>query len=91
LSERIVKQWNNKLSEDPHTSAITGETGGPVYFKDSQMRLRICLKESRESYYWLELLESSIDSKQKTEAQGLLSEADELVRIFAAIVRLRER
>jgi hypothetical protein len=41
--------------------------------------------------YCMLSMESSIDSKQKTEAQGLLSEADERVRIFAAIVRLRER
>lgn len=55
--------------------------------RDSRMRIRICLKESRESEYWLRLLDlgnsHSLDQKRRT----LIQESVELAKIFATIAR----
>ncbi len=53
------------------------------------MRLRICLKEARESGYWLRLLDLGTNPNLINERDRLIVESTELVRIFAAIVRKR--
>ena len=55
---------------------------------DFLMRVKICRKEARESGYWLRLLELN-NSELKEEKELLLREADELVRIFGAILTKR--
>ena len=54
--------------------------------KDFLMRVGICLKEAREAQYWLSLLESA-NASSGSLRQGLIKESDELVRIFAAMIR----
>ncbi len=53
--------------------------------KDFGLRIKICRKETKESLYWLRLLEvkNGEDEKQR---QTLLGETNELLRIFASIV-----
>jgi len=58
--------------------------------KDFLMRIRISKKESKESRYWLRLVDTCDDSKQETRRQELIQEATELMSIFAAIVRKSE-
>ena len=53
--------------------------------KDFQMRLRIAKKESRETIWWLELIE--IPPALNIKHQHLLREATELMNILGAIVR----
>ena len=53
--------------------------------KDFQMRLRIAKKESRETIWWLELIE--IPPAFNIKHQHLLREATELMNILGAIVR----
>ncbi len=53
--------------------------------KDFVMRIKICRKESKESIYWLRLLEVDGDNTEK-ERQILINEATELMKIFGAIV-----
>ena len=55
--------------------------------KDSLMRIRICLKESRESEYWLRLLDLDQGSQLDVSRERLVQESDELARIFATISR----
>ncbi len=57
--------------------------------KDFLCRLKISRKESKESHYWLRLLD--LDGKPTLEStrSGLMQEAQELVRIFSAMVRNR--
>lgn len=50
---------------------------------------KICKKEAKESEFWLILI-VEINSNLKEEARILYKEADELVRIFATIVRNTE-
>ena len=65
------------------------EADNPLSHRESQMRLRICLKEARESGYWLRLLDLGTNSNLINERDRLIVESTELVRIFAAIVRKR--
>lgn len=58
--------------------------------KDFLMRIRICRKESKESRYWLRLVDTSDDRQQDTRRQELIQEATELMSIFGAIVRKQE-
>ena len=52
--------------------------------KDFMMRIKISRKEAKESRYWLKLVNCSKDSEE--EQKNLIQEADELMRIFGAIV-----
>ncbi len=53
--------------------------------KDFKMRIKICRKESKESVYWLKLLEvAEAFTENKT---YLTNEATELMKIFSAIMR----
>ena len=59
--------------------------------KDSLMRIRICLKESRESEYWLRLLDLSTSPPLLNRRESLMQESAELARIFATISRRMAR
>ena len=53
--------------------------------KDFIYRVRICKKESKESRFWLRLLDC--EEKYKAEQKSLINEATELMLIFAGILR----
>ena len=54
--------------------------------KDFLMRIKICKKESKESRYWLRLIESPTKKAAQVQ-QRLENEASELMYIFATILR----
>lgn len=54
--------------------------------RDFFYRIRICRKEAREAGLWLKLAELGADVSLQHERQELVREADELKRIFQAIV-----
>ena len=58
--------------------------------KDFLMRIRISRKESKESRYWLRLVDITGDHQQETRRQVLMQEATELMSIFGAIIRKSE-
>jgi four helix bundle protein len=58
--------------------------------KDFLMRIRICRKESKESRYWLRLVDTSEDQRQENRRYELIQEATELMSIFGSIVRRSE-
>jgi four helix bundle protein len=53
--------------------------------KDFVMRTKICRKESKESRYWLRLVESNNDNLEK-EREALIQEATELMKIFGSMI-----
>jgi len=55
--------------------------------KDFQMRIKICRKESKESVYWLRLLETGSDQTVAQEREAMVKEARELTHIFGAILQ----
>ncbi len=56
--------------------------------RDFVMKIKICRREAKESRYWLRLID--IDGKVGADQAWLLNEADELMKIFGAIVRKSE-
>ena len=68
-----------------------GEAEAPESAEDFIHKLKICLKELRETLRWARL----IDRKQWLDGDGqlafVLSESDELVRIFKASIQTAER
>lgn len=52
--------------------------------KDFLMRIKICRKESKESIYWLNLLE--VTEGHIKERDGLAKEGIELLKIFSSII-----
>ena len=54
--------------------------------KDFLMRIKISRKEAKESAYWLKLISETNNLKSGSEALRLTQEANELKRIFSAIV-----
>ena len=57
--------------------------------KDLVMKVKICRREAKESRYWLRLIDT--DGKLEGDRARLLDEADELMKIFGAIVRKSEQ
>ncbi|MBI5149490.1 MAG: four helix bundle protein [Candidatus Omnitrophica bacterium] len=55
--------------------------------KDFVMRVKISRKESKESRFWLSLIDTANNSKLQDKCHGLIQEAKELMMIFSAIMR----
>jgi four helix bundle protein len=53
--------------------------------KDFSFRIKICKKESKESRFWLRLIDC--EAQDKEEQKLLIKEATELMLIFAGILR----
>lgn len=51
------------------------------------MRIRISRKESKETRYWLRLLETQSDSSLDARRDELIQESTELMHIFGAILK----
>jgi len=58
--------------------------------KDFRMRIRISRKESKETRYWLRLLDTQDDAALNAERDKLVQESTELMRIFGAILKNSE-
>lgn len=67
-----------------------GEVEAAESRKDFLHKLRICLKELRETWRWLRLI-GRLDLSQGDQLRAALSEVEELIRIFAASVRTTEK
>ena len=52
--------------------------------KDFGVRIKICRKESKESRYWLKLIQ--VKREDEGERESLILEATELMKIFGSIV-----
>jgi four helix bundle protein len=58
--------------------------------KDFRMRIRISRKESKETRYWLRLLDTLDKATLNTERDKLVQESTELLSIFGAILQKSE-
>lgn len=68
-----------------------GEAQAAESSKDFVHKMRICLKELRESQRWLRLLVRASLIKSPGEVDPALQETDELIRIFVASIRTADR
>lgn len=55
--------------------------------KDFIYRIKVCRKEVKESDYWLRLIQSSFESNYHNEIERLREEANQLTKIFSAILK----
>ena len=55
--------------------------------KDFRLRIRISKKESKETRYWLRLLDTQDEKSLNSERDRLVQESTELMRIFGAILQ----
>ncbi|MDH3883109.1 MAG: four helix bundle protein [Desulfobacterales bacterium] len=55
--------------------------------KDFRMRIKICRKESKESRYWLRLVDTREETGLEKERDYLINESTELMNIFGAILQ----
>ena len=67
-----------------------GEVEAAESRKDLLHKLRICLKELRETWRWLRLI-GRLELSQRDQLRAALTEVEELIRIFAASVRTTEK
>jgi four helix bundle protein len=68
-----------------------GEAQGAESPRDFVHKLRISLKEFRESLRWLLLIQRVPLIKTPAKLDGLVQETEELIRIFVASIRTSER
>jgi four helix bundle protein len=68
-----------------------GEVEAAESRKDFLHKLRICLKELRETRRWLRLVNRLKKFDHLADLPACLSEVDELIRIFAASARTAEK
>jgi four helix bundle protein len=54
--------------------------------KDFLMRVKICRKEAKESHYWLRLICETNSMNHEKDIKYLITEAEELKKIFSAII-----
>ena len=67
-----------------------GEVQAAESRKDFVHKLRICLKELKETRRWLRLLQQA-ELASKTKMVAILGETEELIRIFSASIRTAEK
>ena len=72
------------LRSDTSIGANVEEAIGGQSRKDFLAKISIAYKETRESHYWLRLLSDS-SFLDKEVAQSLLSDCEELLKIFGSI------
>ena len=65
------------------------EANEPLGEKDFLIHMKISRKESKESRYWLRLLDLDGNEELEVERRDLIQEALELMHIFNAIIRKR--
>jgi four helix bundle protein len=59
--------------------------------RDFSMKIRICLRELKETQYWLRLLRETNCLSNRVEIDSLITEARELQCIFGAILKNRSK
>lgn len=68
-----------------------GEAQAAESQNDFIHKLRICLKELRESKRWLKLIQSVPLMKPPEEIKDLLDETEELIKIFVKSIRTADK
>ena len=68
-----------------------GEAQAPESVDDFIHKMKVCLKELRESRRWARLIDKKGWSRDDPQLAFLLTESEELIRIFKASVQTAER
>ncbi len=94
---RFVKQLRMHAANAEDTKQLIRSSGsvGANYVESNEslgkrdflLRIKICRKEAKESMYWLSLVDPGLSEENKKSQLRLLGEANELMKIFGAILR----
>ena len=94
---RFVKKLPRSISNIEDAKQVVRSSGsvGANYIeaneslskKDFVMRVKISRKESKESSYWLQLIDVNGSEALEKERRNLLQESTELMKILSAIMR----
>ena len=94
---KLVESLNqNRFNQDDFKQLIrsSGSVGAnfieaieSLSKKDFIYRIRICLKEAKESHYWLKVIENTNMISSPDEISALIQESKELIRIFSSIIQ----
>ena len=84
VAGQLLRCGTSSLSNDGDVEAAESR-------RDFLHKLRICLKELRETKRWLRLIGRSTRLASPDNFAACLSEVEELIRIFVASVRTAER
>jgi four helix bundle protein len=68
-----------------------GEAQAAESIDDFIHKLNVCLKELRESYRWIRLIQHATIIKPRQRVQPLLVETEELIKIFKTSVRTSQK
>ena len=83
VAGQVLRSGTSPLSN--HGEAQAGESPADFLHK-----LKVCLKELRETHRWLRLIHRVPLIKKPARLDPLVKECDELIRIFVASVRTSE-
>lgn len=81
-----IEDGKQLIKASGSTGANYREANEALSKKDFLMRIKISRKEAKESSYWLRLIHETNNLQNADEARRLIQEADELKKIFSAIV-----
>jgi len=84
IAGQLLRSGTSPLSN--HSEAESAES-----MSDFCHKLRICLKELRESKRWLRLIHKVLEPAKPSDITLLLNETDELIRIFVASIKTAEK
>ena len=91
---KLIPKTTGNLEDGRQVIRSSGSTGAnyieanePLGPKDFLLRMKTSRKESKESRYWLRLLDLEAKPELERERAALVREATELVLIFSAIIR----
>ena len=84
IANQLLRSGTSPLSN--HGEAESAES-----MSDFCHKLRICLKELRESKRWLRLIHKVLVQTNQSDIKSLLNETDELIRIFVASIKTAEK
>ena len=82
-----VEDCRQLVKASGSTGANYIEANEALSKKDFVMRIKISRKESKESRYWLRLVDTEDDAELDAEREYLIGESTELMNIFGAILQ----
>lgn len=87
----IYSNQLNRSSSSPGANYIEAIEASST--KEFILKLKICRKETKESNYWLVLIQTSNENLTwlKKETEELIKEGNELIKIFTASIITAER
>ena len=89
LAKTVANQEDGRqlLRASGSVGANYREANEALSKKDFLMRIKISLREAKESVYWLRLISETNTLEKRNESKNLISEGTELVKILSSIVQ----